>query len=261
MLRCVEQTRVYEIGKVPKPVSEPREKPTAVHVWNGDCLVAAKKLLDANFRRVVVLNMANATNPGGGYLGGDGAQEENLHRRSTYSAVLGDPYKMTGAQIIELYPIYVKAVYSPGVQVFRGEERLGYPLLDTPFFVDMLAVAAVRNPALALPDTNTMAKVPEALMKNLIGHMLQVAALHEADALVLSAFGCGAFRCPPRHVAALFREEILRQASTQGNRFGIICFAIFEDHNSKQSHNPEGNVKPFADAFGVEAHPVETAPL
>jgi len=28
-----------------------------------------------------------------------------------------------------------------------------------------------------------------------------------------------------------------------------IVFAILDDHNAHQSHNPEGNFKPFADEF------------
>lgn len=28
-----------------------------------------------------------------------------------------------------------------------------------------------------------------------------------------------------------------------------IVFAILDDHNAHQSHNPEGNLKPFADEF------------
>ena len=28
-----------------------------------------------------------------------------------------------------------------------------------------------------------------------------------------------------------------------------IVFAILDDHNAHQSHNPKGNLKPFADEF------------
>jgi hypothetical protein len=33
------------------------------------------------------------------------------------------------------------------------------------------------------------------------------------------------------------------------NRYRKIVFAILDDHNAHQSHNPEGNFKPFADEF------------
>jgi hypothetical protein len=33
--------------------------------------------------------------------------------------------------------------------------------------------------------------------------------------------------------------------------FKYIVFAIIDDHNSMQGHNPNGNIKPFADIFNV----------
>jgi uncharacterized protein (TIGR02452 family) len=76
---------------------------------------------------------------------------------------------------------------------------------------------------------------------------LRIAGKYQHDCLVLSAFGCGAFRNTPAHVAALFREvfretEFIRQ-------FRLIVFAILDDHNSGREHNPEGNVLPFLDVF------------
>jgi uncharacterized protein (TIGR02452 family) len=45
-------------------------------------------------------------------------------------------------------------------------------------------------------------------MKAKIKTLLSVALESGHDALVLSALGCGAFACPPRHIAALFKEAI-----------------------------------------------------
>ncbi|CAF4655613.1 unnamed protein product, partial [Rotaria magnacalcarata] len=56
---------------------------TTVEVVNNDCLLVYEKLAAAK-SRPVLLNMANATTPGGGYRQGAGAQEENLFRRSNY---------------------------------------------------------------------------------------------------------------------------------------------------------------------------------
>jgi uncharacterized protein (TIGR02452 family) len=64
--------------------------------------------------------------------------------------------------------------------------------------------------------------------------------------IVLSALGAGAFANPPKHIAELFREVIEREYP---NCFEEIVFAIIDDHNTRQPHNPEGNFKPFAVEF------------
>ena len=87
----------------------------------------------------------------------------------------------------------------------------------------------------------------EQRMKKRILHILGLAAERGHDAIVLSAFGCGAFRNPPRHVAELFRETI--KTYSFHHQFRYIMFAIFDDHNSHQEHNPDGNFKPFYQVF------------
>ena len=65
--------------------------------------------------------------------------------------------------------------------------------------------------------------------------------------LVLGAFGCGAYSCPSRHVALLFKEVL--QEKEFDHSFEEICFAIIEDKNSLKN-NKEGNLKPFKEIFG-----------
>jgi uncharacterized protein (TIGR02452 family) len=78
--------------------------------------------------------------------------------------------------------------------------------------------------------------------------ILRIALAHGHDSLVLGAFGCGAFRNPPKHMAELFKAVFAEDEFI--NRFRKIVFAIVEDHNSRREHNPEGNLKPFMEVFG-----------
>ena len=78
--------------------------------------------------------------------------------------------------------------------------------------------------------------------------IFRILIAHGYEVAVLSAFGCGAFRNPPGHVAELF-AEILEEKEFEGH-FSTLVFAIIDDHNSGKDHNPEGNVWPFQRVFG-----------
>ncbi|CAF5223448.1 unnamed protein product, partial [Rotaria magnacalcarata] len=75
---------------------------------------------------------------------------------------------------------------------------------------------------------------------------------HQHDCLILSALGCGAFKNPPTHVASIFKSVIQQYAGY----FKTIHFAIVDDHNTGNQHNPDGNYLPFKrilDGFRVNA--------
>ncbi|CAE8592877.1 unnamed protein product [Polarella glacialis] len=214
-----------------------REPPCEVRVMERDILEEAGELV-AKGLKVAVLNMASAGSPGGGYLEGAGAQEENLHRRS-------DACRFT-AQQRRNYPIPEDAcLLSRLVTVFRGPEKAGYPFLEQPFKVAMVSCAAISNPRL---DRKRMYEDPRAhnIMKLKIALIIDAAVKAGCNAVVLSAFGCGAFGNPPEVVAGLFRDELQR------SRICSVVFCIFDDHNAMHSHNPHGNIVPFREAFRLQ---------
>ena len=228
--------------------------PTKFSVIDADCLEVAN-LLRKMGKKPVVLNMANAKTPGGGVLGGAGAQEENLFRRSNMHLSL---YQYADfAQKYDIpqnadfqYPLLASGgIYSAGITVFRSSEATGYYLLDEPYTLDFIAVAAIYNPPLVKVENKLyLDKTCVEDAKIRLRTILKIAIAQNHTTLVLSAIGCGAFANPPAHIAALF-QGIFEEIEFK-NVFEMVVFAIFNDHNSHQKHNPEGNVTPFQQVFG-----------
>lgn len=178
-------------------------------------------------------------------MSGAGAQEENLFRRSNYVQHLADPNKEFDPKRKPFYRLPEFAcVYSTNVLVFRASEAKGYAFLPEPVPFSFLAVAAYPNPKLTPNKQELIPEVAEKAKRKL-RNMLAVALIHGHDSLVLSAWGCGAFRNPPSHVAKLFREVLSER--TFVHRFKHISFAIIDDHNARG----EGNYKAFADVFNA----------
>ena len=191
--------------------------------------------LAADGYSVAVLNMANGRHPGGGYKNGAGAQEENLHRRS-------DAVRFTEGQDCR-YPIPKDGCLSSrGVSVFRGKESDGYPWINV-FHITMLSCAAINRPQLTREGDDYSRPSQRWAMENKVAAIIGAAEQAEVDVVILSAFGCGAFKNPPAAVARMFKKE-LEKASLRS-----VFFCIFEDHNSRRDHNPRGNFQPFYDVF------------
>ena len=244
-------------------------KITSVSVVNEDCLVAYERFVSQGYRPLL-LNMANAYAPGGGYRRGDGAQEENLFRRSNYYRSLdmelddgkptarfycasnGELKKLAKRELI--YPMdEFGAIYTSGLTVFRQPENAGYDFMNQPMHnVCSIAIAAYRNPKLDSNNGNRLSSKYSIHMRKKIENIFAIAHHHKHDCLILSAFGCGAFRNPPKHIATIFQSVIEQYAGF----FRKICFAIIDDHNSGQELNPYGNYLPFKDLLdGLKVEP------
>lgn len=212
---------------------------TVVRVVNADCLAHAKALLKQDSTPdVCVLNMASDKNPGGGVKGGAGAQEEYLFRCSDYFRFIFQYANPTHFDCESIYGIPHNShhqypltrdyggVFSRGVTVFRDTEANGYALLDEPWQVNFVAVAACYI-------SRSYGQVPDWFEKstlNRIRTILRIAHNNGQRRLVLGAFGCGAFHNPPELVAKLFKQ-VLGEPEFQ-RLFKEIHFAIIEDHNS-----------------------------
>ncbi len=226
-----------------------------VKVVAGDTLEVAKGMVQAGLNPLV-LNMANRQNPGGGVTDGAGAQEEYLFRCSDYYRSL---YQFTNYALeydVQPHPIHryplnreTGGVYSPGVTVFRASEATGYQLIEQPWHVSFVAVAAINRPRLVTsPDSDL--KIDSHLVeptKQKIRTIFRIAVANGHRDLVLGAFGCGAFCNPPAHMAQLF-HQILREDEFH-KCFDQVVFAIRDDHNTYKWCNPEGNLLPFQREF------------
>lgn len=202
---------------------------------------AARRLVeDERERDVVALNFASAKNPGGGYLRGAKAQEEDLARCSAlYTCQIGhrEYYEANRACGTMLYTDHM--LYSPDVPFFR-DERL--TLLEKPFPVSIITAPA-PNAGEAAGRKGEAAKVEEVL-RSRARKVLAVAAAHGHRCLVLGAWGCGVFRNDPRAVAQAFALGL--EDGAFAGAFDRVVFAIWE-------RNPDRpTMRAFASILGAK---------
>ncbi len=194
-----------------------------------------------------VLNMANAHTPGGGYVEGCPAQEENMFRRTDCHFAISDDdldpsreqYRPAKTRLLEAAAgrVYLDTS-SPRVCV-RGPEDssradLGYAWLAEdrvfPFFELRAAARDLRRGA-PFDPTDARRRIAAQL-----DTLVDAGTRHA----VLSAFGCGAFLNPAPQIAVLYAEELEARSSA----FERIVFAIFHP-----GYGPD-NFTPFRDALG-----------
>lgn len=203
-----------------------------ISVVNMDSYQAGRQ-----YENALVMNFANAHNPGGGFLMGATAQEESLCRCSTlYASVnskkAGEMYRYNNS-----HPNRVESDYmliSPKVAVFRDEK---YDLLENPVMMGVFTAPAPNRRAAAMFASD---KLIEDTFKRRIRIMLLAAAKYNYKYLVLGAWGCGAFGNSPVKVAGYFKEIIITEE--YGKCFDEICFAIYGRENGR-------NITSFRDCF------------
>ena len=231
------------------------EKDITVPDMKGDAaprlVISEKRTLEAagpyarEGRRVCALNFASFVQPGGGVKKGAGAQEESICRISTLFPALDDKdtagtfyekhraiaeqNKESGRDFMEYRRNRDDCIYTPGVIVFRKDTHDCELMPEEDWYeTDIISCAApdLRN-AWQMPDSSELYSVIESRVLKVI----QAAACHQAEVLILGAFGCGVFRNPPEMVASAF-ETVLKQ---YGPYFETVEFAL--GHDSRDGEN------------------------
>ena len=182
--------------------------------------------------KCLVLNFADAFVPGGGFLTGLSAQEENLCRQSTLYASLAKPearplYDFNCRHRLPEGSDYL--LVSPDVDVFFDIEG---NLLAQPYSVDVLSYAAPNVYDVA--EMLTEQQLRQTFLR-LIRNILGVAAQRRYDTLVLGAWGCGAFGNRAADVADYFAQVLLDEGF--GRLFEKIYFAVYINPRAQKRYN------------------------
>ena len=184
----------------------------------GDMISFAARA--AQSRRVCVLNMANRSTPGGGFLSACRAQEEQLCHRSDLFPRLKLHRAYDG------YPISRgSALLTPEVGLLLDGADQGFtPTPHVRVSVVSAAANSYGSEASARRDVNLRATVDANWRA-----VLAAAGQSGAQLAVLSALGCGAFRNPTEEVAASL-ARVLREPIEFG-WLEAVAVVVMEDHN------------------------------
>ena len=228
---------------------------------NMDCVDLAEALLGLGYNPAI-LNLASAKSPGGGYHQGYAAQEESLCHSSNLSLSLyqyGNPkYKHIRQSGVPIHPAGYPldrnfgGIYTPNVTFFRNGKSKFFALRTHSFTCDVITVAALsfngRTQFSGVEEITFRAAdggfTPEgaAIMRNKIRTIFRMGVEHGKDALILGAFGCGAYKLPVPDVVQLFRQ-VMDEPEFAG-KFRLIVFAILES-----TRKPNGLNGKFADFY------------
>ncbi len=195
---------------------------------------AAEKYKD---RKVCCLDFANNYSVGGSPWYAS-AQEESMCRISTL-------YPCINARRKDFYEKHIQEyetnkidemgsddlIYVPDVVVFKTDESIPRLKNEDDWFKTDVIVSATPELSMEYLDMITSSKWShkadayldsyEDIMKSRIKKILDVAAKEKVEALILGAFGCGAFCNPPEIVADIFRSLIKNYS------FDIVEFAVY----------------------------------
>jgi len=225
--QAVAETRLYTPDQAqallhkswPKITNEPNIEVTAETTQ----VAAARLVLQEGLTDVAVLNFASARNPGGGFINGAKAQEEDLARCSgLYPCLLTQPayYRVNSYLSSLFYTDHI--IFSQDVPWFRIDST------DPPneLFTASIITAPAPNAGQIIRREQNAWPAIETCLRHRAGLVLAVAREHHCENLILGAWGCGVFRNQPTMVADAFGQWL--ESATFKGAFQRVVFAIYD---------------------------------
>lgn len=226
-------TAANRTHSVPRSAAVPLAPPhtqTRIAIARTDTATALRVVSSLGARRAAALNFANQFQPGGGYTSGARAQEEDLCRLIP---------TLFGSLRRRQYPFKEwECHYSDG---WLARTAGTYALDGPPLPVHILTAA--------MPNLGRQKRLIagsgewQRTCRVRIRAVLHAAKAEGCDALVLGAFGCGAFANPPELVAVMMAELVASEEFR--GCFASIVLAILVNRAGE-----DANVSAFARAFG-----------
>lgn len=195
--------------------------------------------------KIAVLNFANSKHPGGGYLKGSFAQEEELCRTSCF--LFASLYNMRQ----KFYQNWgknwsSKVLYTPNVLFIRNDGCSSNNNYDHLPMNELYYSSVITAAAPNLRKAKKLSDIPsvyeyENIIKQIYytpivifedaqkadWHKAQIPTIYHIDILILGAWGCGSF-APPFYKGynKFVAERFVNALSQVGGHYKKICFAI-----------------------------------
>lgn len=235
--RCVQGTQCYdpeELVSIREQVfaRDPIADHTEFELVNETTLQGSARIVESQkYQHIGVLNFASARNPGGGFLGGAKAQEESLARSSgLYHSLLRCPDYYAYHRELKTCLYSDRMIFSPDCPILRTDRG---DWLEAPFVVSFITSAAPNAGAIQRNEPHNLPQIP-ATFSERISKLLALAAYQGCDALVLGAWGCGAFRNDPQVVAPIFWEQL---RGPFWGYFKKVLFSVLDTSSTQNIYN------------------------
>ena len=219
------------------PFEEELDNDCLFNCVNIDSFSMAREMMKKRKDPILILNLANPVNPGGGVRNGARAQEEDLCRKSSLLCSLevesASPYYRYNRSL-NTHNGSDAVIITPEVEIIKDEND---EYLDESIIVSVMTCAA---PMLNTVNNGLNKKEYYDLMHSRIEGMLKVAKINGYKNLVLGAFGCGAFNNDAKVVSDIFWDVF----DEIGNQFEEVNFAVLDKSNKHY------NFKQFFRNFG-----------
>jgi uncharacterized protein (TIGR02452 family) len=234
---AVAGTRLYRPAELQTLLQHPpRGGALPVITVTDETTQLAAQRLTAGGDAVAVLNFASARNPGGGFLRGAKAQEEDVCRCSgLYPCLITQPdyYAVNRATRSLIYTDHL--IWSPAVPFFAVTRKR---TLEAPFVASVITMPAPNGMALKR-EPESVEGFYEAFRRR-IGQVLAVAEHQGQRTLVLGAWGCGAFGNDADRVAPLFAEWL--SGPRFAGAFDAVVFAVYAPGRHRKNLEAFGRV-------------------